>query len=169
MWWSDQIDPDGLSQGDIVDELVFANVYPLTPVERKSVHGHSGWVVLPNWPTKADHTCHVAAIARKGLGLILSHSCDIDKKNKKSRIFTAPLAPLSDLTGDQQIAVLEQLRVSLFPLLGTRRGDLYADLRLAVALDQRLFEERNRIASMTEEGRKRLQVQLVKLFTRLED
>ncbi len=136
--WAAELDPDGLSQGDVVEDLYFANVYPLAPAITHSVNGKSGWLASP-WREDENGVCSVVARARKGLGLVLSHSCDIDKKNKKSRVFAALVDRLSRLNEEEQRKVLGQERIALFPLVGTSRGNLYADLRLAMALDPRLF------------------------------
>jgi hypothetical protein len=163
--WAPQLDPDGLSQGDLVDDLVFANVHPLTPARKTSVHGQSGWVAQ-HWNPDSDGVCHVVARAKKSMGLVLSHSCDIDKKQKKSRIFVAPVVPLATLAQAEQAKVMEQARIAAFPLAASLRGDLYADLRLAMAIDPRMVDDKNRLASMTETGREMLQARMVVLFTR---
>jgi hypothetical protein len=166
--WAEQLDPAGLSQGDLVDGLIFTNVHPVTAVERSSLKGASGWLNQPKLKTDGDGKCNVVCAARLGAGLILSHSCDIDKGQKKSRILAAPVLPITNLPDAEQASILSQRRIAHFPLAGTPRGDLYADLRLATAFDPRVLDEKNRFASMTDEGREMLHARLVMLFTRRE-
>lgn len=167
--WAETLDAEGLSQGDLVEDLPFANVYPIAPVIKTSIHGKPGWLQTQALTEDGDGMCNVVTRVRRGTGLVLSYSCDIDKRNKKSRIFTAPVDLLSKLPLAEQQRVIEQSRVNLFPLVGTGHGDFYADLRLAMALDQRLFDNHRRLASMTDEGRLMLQARLAFLFTRRED
>jgi hypothetical protein len=158
--WAPQLDGEGLSQGDLVDSLIFANVDPLTPVAKQANRGKPGYIEAP-WQEDKDGFGLIVARAKRSVGLVLSHSCDIDKGSSKSRISVAPVHPMSRLNEDEQQKVIGQARVALFPLMGTARGDLYADFRLATALDARLFQDDARIQSMDEEGRQMLQSRLI--------
>jgi hypothetical protein len=167
VFWAEQLDPEGLSQGDVIDGVVFANVHPLSPAQKTSIRGQSGWLAAP-WTPDGDGFCSVVARARKAMGLVLTHSCDIDKRHRKARIFVAPVQELSRLPANEQQIVLAQERIALFPLVGSVRGDLYADLRSASAIDPRMIDEKARVQSMTDSGRKMLQARLVTLFTRID-
>ncbi len=165
-WIAECLNPDGLSQGDIVDGLVFGTFHPITWVKPESVHGKSGWLTIDAPWFDENSQVRVVAKVLPSMGLVLSHSCDIDKKNRKSRVLTAPVQPLSSLSVEEQLKVLERRRLSKFPLVGTPQGDLVADLRLAMALDQKLFDQDKRIASLSQDGVSSLQNVLIQLFAR---
>jgi hypothetical protein len=164
--WAPQLDAEGLSQGDLVEDLYFANLHPITAVSKQNHHGKPGYIEA-QWKEDREGIGLLVVRARRSLGLVLSHSCDIDKGSSKSRVMVAPVVLLSRYNDEEQQKIIGQTRVALFPLVGTVRGDMVADLRLAMAFDPRLFRDGARVQSMTDSGRKMLQSRLIFLYSRL--
>jgi len=132
--WADQLDPLGLSQGDLVEDIVFANVAELMVVHRSTISkSKPAWLPQEQWKGDAQGMCHVIAKARKAPGLVLSHSCEIDKPHRKIRVFMAPVVSIDSITDESlRASIMEQKREAFFPLAGVPgRGDFYADLRWA--------------------------------------
>jgi hypothetical protein len=170
-WWASTLEAR-LSQGDVLDEVPVATLaYP--PVALKKLTARAAtqqWAETTDWsPARGDELTHCLARSRRAAVLVLSHSCDLDKEEKKQRVLVAPAFPLSALPARSRTSVEQQQRFSLMPLVDVPGlGDLYGDLRLATSIDRRILQDANRIASMSPTGVKRLQAQLVAFLVRLD-
>lgn len=166
-WWLDVPDPR-LSQGDVVTGIPFAALaYPPTHVHKQVVKGGlAAWVETPEEQRKPAGY-FVAKGKRSALVLVLSHSCELDKNERKGRVVVCEASPADRLQGEARDVVFAQRRRSLMPLPGVPElGDYYADLRTIQTVDRRIVETGTRASSMTDEARLRLQTQIAAFFAR---
>jgi len=165
-WWLEDLATE-LSQGDIVRGVIVG--LPVCPpiFLQKTTAKANQEVWSPGTP-KPDHNGIVRVLAegRQCDVLVVSHGCEIDKKDSKKRILVAPVGTADRLSTSRN-AVFEQREHALFPLPEVPQlGDCYADLRLIHPVDLGFLRPENRLASMTEDGMVRLQAQLIGFFTR---
>jgi hypothetical protein len=164
-WWLQNLAAE-LSQGDIVHGVVVGlPVHPAVHLQKTTVKGNQQ-VWSPGSPNPdSNGILRLLAEGRECDVLVVSHSCEIDKKDRKKRVLIAPIATADRLSTSRE-AVFEQREPALFPLLDVPQlGDCYADLRLIHPVDRGFLRNEDRLASMTEEGVVRLQAQLVGFFT----
>lgn len=165
-WWTDQ--PDArLSQGDVLRDIPIASaVHPLVAVRyRDGKGGNRFW-----YPAAVDDKAQLIAKGSVGLGIVLSHSCDLDKNESKGVALVAPVRLAANLAPEHWLNVMAQRRRSLLPLPDVpSNGDCYADLRMMTFVDRRFLTADNKLASMTEAATERLQNQLFAFFVRPED
>ena len=161
-----------MSQGDVVEEVPFCMVsVPITHLKYVSLRENKpGWAESST-PVirKTDQKKYVLACGETRLGLVLSHDCDLDKPRANQRVLVAPIQQIAVLETTLQGTILEQRHLALMPLpaLGSV-GDSYADLRLMVSVPRETISDDKRIASLTDDGRERLQVQIMKFLFRRE-
>lgn len=117
-------------------------------------------------PFKTDATGLYIARGRIIRVLVVSHSCEIEKRDD-ARVLVAMTAPLANVQDPAKRAkILEQKRRAFMPLPAVpNAGDLYADLRMIAYAEQSLLSDRK--FSMTEDGVVRLRAQLIEYFTRM--
>src|SRR5882672_8276293 len=101
-----------LSQGDIVAALpTFLPSIPVQPLRHATMKGGaSGWMENDAPVKDRDGREHFLGVGRVIPGLVLSHSCELDKEDRgKRRVTVAPIAPLSSV-GDSAVreAILAQ-------------------------------------------------------------
>jgi hypothetical protein len=144
---------------------------PVTHLKYTSLRdSKAGWAETPNPVVrKTDQKKYLLAQGEVRPALVLSHDCDLDKPRSNPRVLVAPIGLMSILEPGTQITILEQRHLALLPLpaLGTL-GDCFADLRLVTVVPRDVVLEANRIASLTDEGRERLQVQISRFLFRRE-
>lgn len=164
-WWRSELDPEGLSQGDVTSPLPVA--VSVTPPKRLAKGTGRGGVEI--WTSSVDTSKkNFLFEGAEAPVLVVSHSCDLDKHERRGRVLVAPMRSVEALTPDVRASVMNQERIALMPLPDVPGlGSHYADLRLISPLPIELINEDVRIASMSTEGLERLQVQLVKFFTRI--
>ena len=76
-WWASALEAR-LSQGDLIGENVFALArHPVVPLVKTSWNGQSAFRES-EWTPDGNGTCDVLALARKGIALVLTHSCERD-------------------------------------------------------------------------------------------
>lgn|GEM_PF-1724246 len=171
-WWLERPGV-GLSQGDVVDVLgIGTPVHPREPLQRKTFPGGAmAWsVVRDEEATDANGMLHMLAKGRLHNAIAISHSCDIDKGERKGRILVCPISDAALLSETARQAVFAQLRRSLFPLPAVPGlGDRYTDLRLIQPFDKKALEDRPRLASMTQAATQRLQLQLMGFLARYDE
>lgn len=165
-WWRDALNPQGLSQGDIIEKAPVA-VSKVPPVSLIRTTGKKGIEIWQSGDADAElksflFTGNIFPV------VVLSHSCDLDKKEKKAKVIVAPIRTINSLIDQVRDTVMKQSRRALMPLPEIPTlGTYYADLRMMAFIDRKLTEQK-RIASMTDMGGRRLQAQLVAFFTRLD-
>lgn len=168
-WWLDELFPD-LSQGDILEEMLFtAPVFPPTSVARGTGKGGKEiWTPDSQFKDAKGGKVSTLAEGRVASGLVLSHSCELDKVDKKNgRVTVVPILPIS-MMGDKQEEILNQEIRALLPLPDIPGvGTCVADLRLPVALSRSYIDTRRRICSMTDDARLRLHAQMAGFFFRV--
>jgi hypothetical protein len=168
-WWLSDVRAE-ISQGDAFADVPFSIlVNPLTHLRYTEIgRGKSGWAETADPVVhKATQRAHALAALKMQLGIILSHDCEIDKPKDRHRILMAPIAPVAELPGDAQAAVLSQRHRALVPVGELRQlGQCFADLRGMTAVPAHLAKGNSRIASMTDGGRARLQGYLVSFLLR---
>jgi hypothetical protein len=169
-WWAPQLDGHELSQGDVFDKVVTAvQLAPPQFVTKAALKGgKQGWRSLGSFKLGEDGLCWLISRGAPRLSLVMSHGCEIDKTEKKKRIIVAPVGRIETISDPTARAlVLGEKRFSLMPLPGLPGiGDCYADLRLIQPVPREALQARHRLASMTEDGRLRLQAQVERFFTR---
>ena len=167
-WWRPELNDAGLSQGDVIQDLPFA-ISTNPPTRLKKTTGKGGvetWV--PTSQSSGASQQHFLFEGKEALGLVVSHSCDLDKRAARLRVLVAPIRPITALEPEVQEKVMEQTRIPLMPLPELPGvGDSYVDLRSIIAVPRKLIPDAARVASMSDEGLERLQAQLVLFFTRL--
>jgi hypothetical protein len=169
-WWLPDLQP-ALSQGDVLLDCVAgaAVVHPRQAVKRASLAGAAdAWVVDPAETPDQNDILTLLAKGRISAALVVSHSCELDKGERKARVHVAEVRPMASLQPDARERIMSQSRISLMPLpdLPTL-GDCYADLRTIGGIDRRAALAAPKVASMTDAAVARLQAQLVAFFTRL--
>jgi hypothetical protein len=169
-WWA-TTPVASLSQGDVIGNVpVAVVVHPLAPLEKKDLVGQRGaWVPLQAWTPDKDEMGHVLGKGRLIPVIVLTESCQIDKNESKGRVIVAPIYSAQRLRDDNERALVwGQQRRSKMPLDAVPTiGASYADLRMTTAIDQRFLDVNNRIAQLSEDGVRRLQMQLLAFFTGL--
>lgn len=170
-WWRGELNTDGLSQGDLVKPLPFATtVVPPERIKRKTARGGAQTLASCGWSPVASTGKELFLFQGKGgFALVISHSCDLDKRERRSPVLCAPVRAADALPDHVRQRVFAQERISLMPLPAIPgHGDHYADLRSISPMPRELLAEESRIASMSPHGLSRLLAQLVKFFTRIE-
>lgn len=140
-------------------------VHPLVQLDKRTGKGNTEtWV-----PSKDNPKCdHLLSKGRPEVCIVLSHSCDLDKKERSGRVIVAPAKPLDRVQEPVRQLILAQERLSMMPLPNVPGlGDLYVDLRVMLSLYRQHCEQARKLASMTAEGQKRLQAQLIAFFARV--
>jgi hypothetical protein len=170
-WWALTPAP-ALSQGDVIPDVPVAVVrYPVTGVKIEILPGtKKAWVEVPE--PIADHNGVAPMLARGSVVpvLVLTDSCQLDKRETKDRVIVAPVLRADRLPPQDQERIWAQTRKSKFPLqLLPELGDCYADLRVITAIDRRFLDAERRLAQLSPAGVIRLQAQLVGFFTGLSD
>lgn len=167
-WWAPALEPR-LSQGDLLDDTVFALArHPLTPLTKASLGGKPGYVP-GDWSPDSNGVAELLAAGRRGYALVLTHSCELDKAKAGGRVIVCPVQPIATIPTDQRPEIYAQKPWSKMPLpsvLG--RGDFVADLHLSMAIDRRVVDTTPRLTSMTKDARRRLRLQLIAFYTRLD-
>ena len=161
-WWAEQLQGK-LSQGDIVADLpIFHATLPVRHLKKTTYKNNtSGWVESDD--PKGDFL----ATGKQSSAIVISHSCDLDKR--KGRVIVAPIASIASVPDEHRQKILEQKHYALMPLPDIPGiGTYFADLRSISVLHREIVESNRRIASMSEIATKRLQIQIIAFFTRLE-
>ncbi|MBI4190299.1 MAG: hypothetical protein HY525_07140 [Betaproteobacteria bacterium] len=171
-WWGEQVESD-LSQGDIVANLpIFLLVSPLKYLRHTNLRGNTpGWMDSDSPVVDRDGRTRLHAIGKSLPGLVLSHSCELDKRDRrKRRVIVAPIVPIGTVSDVAlRDSILAQAQYASMPLPDIPGlGTYYADLRSIVTLDRDIVDKGKRLASMTELAQKRLWAQLVAFFLRKE-
>src|SRR5262245_28894341 len=112
-WWRSQLNPEGLSQGDVIEPVpVAVPVVPPTRLKRTTAKGDA-----EVWRATTDEEQrHWLFTGQAAYVLVVSHSCDLDKNEKKGRVLVAATRRLDDLDDATRSRVLAQGRRSLMPL-----------------------------------------------------
>lgn len=173
-WWAATLNSKGLSQGDLVSGQLVGTVYgpPFIFLGRNTTHPKGKSVHWPQTgaldPFRTDATGLYIARGRVARVLVVSHSCELDKKDD-ARVLVAMTAPLSVVQDSaKRVAILNQKRRAFMPLPGIPgEEDHYADLRTISYVERKLILDSSREQSMTEEAVVRLRAQLIEYFTRM--
>jgi hypothetical protein len=173
--WAGELNPLGLSQGDIVTALPIGTTYvPITymgrnswprqvdGVERKYLPQEDSLVEFPG-----DTSGLFLARGRILHSIVISHSCEIDNKpDRRGRVVVAPIASLAPLEEKVRDNILGGERRAFMPLRGIPNlGDYYADLRNTSYLDRKIIGDR--MVSMNNDGVAYLQIHVIAFFSRL--
>ena len=166
-WWLESV-RDLLSQGDVLESVTFSvGKFPLVTLQKRTLPGKAtGWAE-DTWSPNAEGIGHSLAEGRRLPALVVSHDCEMDKPKRRVLVHVAPIVELRRLPTEEQEKVLSQQRPSLLPLQGMppTNGEYFADLRAITPVDLRVVTASVRIASMTDDGRDRLQAQLISFWT----
>jgi hypothetical protein len=171
-WWAEQLE-SVLSQGDIVARVPIARpVSPQKYLEKwplaKGTPG--GWKESLDPVRKGSDDLYFLSAGRVVHGLMLSHSCELDKGGASNkRVVVAPVLPIDDIAESQRENLLAQKYFNLMPLPEIPGiGTCYANLRLITSIHRDVIGNETRVASMTPAALKRLMAQLAAFFMRLE-
>lgn len=169
-WWRTELNPQGLSQGDVIQLLISGSaVVPVRALQNRPLRGGKpGWEELTRWSPGNNDVGHYLAAGKMLPCLVISHSCDLEKPKETARVHIAPIRPLTAFAPEERELVLQRSRANLVPLSDIPGwDDSCADLRCISYVDRRMVEASERVVSMTEEGTKIFQAQLVFFFTRI--
>ena len=110
----------------------------------------------------------VVAFCQLAFGMVISHDCEIDKDTKHRLI--ALIRPLDPLPAQDQQTIREHRNVSdcYLPAYPGIIGESYVDFRRMTTLHPTILQNTERVLSLTEEGLKYLQIQLIRFVTRLD-
>lgn len=171
-WWAEAVQT-ALSQGDIVTGLpLFSVPAPVPFLTKKSIKGgQEAW--LQTEAPAATTATPISALAngKMSAAIVLSHSCELDKKRNGPRVLMAPVKPLGELGLSDEVTaqVLQQQVFALLPLPDVPSiGTLVADLRCTTSVPRAIVDDGTRVASMTTAALRRLAAQLVGFYLRLE-
>nr|WP_311527975.1 hypothetical protein [uncultured Ralstonia sp.] len=171
-WWAEAVQT-ALSQGDIVTGLpLFSVLAPVPFLTKKSIKGgQEAWIQTEAPATTTTTPISALANGKMSAAIVLSHSCELDKKRNGARVLMAPVKPLGELGLSEEAAaqVLQQQVFALFPLPDVPGiGTVVADLRSTTSVPRAIVDDGTRIASMTTAALRRLAAQLVGFYLRLE-
>lgn len=148
--WLGALD-DSLSQGDVVRPVPLpVAAFEMQTLQSTVFKGNRPGYVVEASP-KADHNDIFTILARGPVGpvVVLSHSCELDKEQKKGRVIVTHVRTASKLAPDGWARVVQRERLALIPLPGVPElGDCYADLREMTTVDRRFLALNTRLASM---------------------
>lgn len=173
-WWRRELNPEGLSQGDILSDVLVGSAHDPRAYLGRDVTTKGTKKVWPEAPTfdtfKTDQTGYYIARGRQGYGIVLSHSCDLDKGRDKSGVLVALVSPMSQIQNPtQRNSILAQRHFAFLPLPDIPGlGTCYADLRRINYVARKSIQNESRLASMSADGATRLHAQLIGFFTRLD-
>ena len=166
-WWATNIEVD-ISQGDIVSLFSFAVLNePVKYLKKMNTlsNGLTGWTEQSNPAPDKKNAIHYLAKGKDLPGIIVSHSCDIDKNSKY--ILVAPIGHIDFLKPEVIRTIEDQSNIRLFGIPNNPNfGDGYADLRCITAIKSTVVKGLTRSASMTGQAQNLLQARLVEFFTR---
>lgn len=164
-WWLPEKFPN-LSQGDVVARLPLGiPTSPLIHLSKKTLSGNqSAWVEGP--PNDDSESGFLLIKTRRLLSIVLTHDCQLDKSKRKPRVQLAPVIELDRLNSEEKTLVINQRSLSQLVLPDIPQvGSCYADLKNIFTVDKGLIgDDTMRIASMTDQGKDRLQWQLIAYF-----
>ena len=168
-WWLEQL-REQISQGDVYDNVPFSLlVEPLTHLRYADGPKKTpAWAENPD-PVqhKATQRAHILSAYRPAPGILLTHDCEIDKAKTRPRWLLAPVLLIKDLKPGAQTQVLTQKHLALVPLPGLGAlGDCFADLRNMTTIPEVLVKGNERLGSMTDVARLRLEGYLVAFLLR---
>lgn len=166
---------DDLSQGDLLgDTWIGSQPSPRVGLKRGATAkgGSVIWNEQDTWTAGSDGCGYFLGRGRQAYSLVLSHSCEIDKRGGKAPVLVAPVLSLLDHTKDEsQREFVRAGRRYAFFYLGNLPcgldGEFYADLRAITYLPRAVLDELPRIASGSGAGVQELSTHLVAFFTRV--
>ena len=125
------------------------------------------FVAMP--PPNMGNRARLVTHSGLDLGMLLSHECVVDKGGHAPITF-ARILPITTASGAGRDAIRNGANYQAFYLPGIEGlvQESYVDFRLIVAIDPSLASQFRRIASLTQEGRDSLRIQLILYWTRLE-
>lgn len=152
--WAAQVDPEGLSQGDVLEPLPVVSLWnPISPISKNESGKGVRWLPSSE-PSQGSEGYFVARGARLPV-LVLSDCCELDKERDRERVIVAAIRPLNTLQAADQQTVRDGKNFSYAPLLNIPEyGDCYANFRLTVSLRKESVDTARRVASMTDSGRR---------------
>lgn len=172
-YWAESLATE-LSQGDLLEGVwVGSQFHPRAGLQRgpTAKGGAVTWIELSEWKSGADGRGHFLARGRSTSALVLSQSCEIDKKGGSAPVLIAPVLDLGATVSahaDQE-NIRRGLRYAFFPLEG--RADLlqesYVDFRAISYVPRAVLDASKRMASGSDAGLRRLEAHLVAFFTRI--
>jgi hypothetical protein len=156
------------SQGDLVRAAPSVHVESLDCLVRIDAKRYE---VRDSAPPQTDlsrkHAAHATAI--RGLSVLLTHDCEIDKNVRRATVMLALVRTLDGVPYDQRDGFRQNTRhralyVGALDEMGGKES--YVDLRIVTTVRRDAFELLERPASMNEDGRRMLREQVFRFFTR---
>jgi hypothetical protein len=165
-WYAAALRAD-ISQGDVFSGVPFSTPKePLTHLTKGSAKNVSVmWIPSEGGDVGVTQPKHCLAHYRMGHGIVVSHDCAIDKPNRTTRFLFAPLSPLEALDPKVQDQVRNQAHLAYMylPAIG-EIPESCVDLRFICPLARDFVDSFKRVASLSDEGRERLQTAIVAFF-----
>ena len=170
-WWLEGLNPKGLSQGDIVSQVLSGTTdQPLKHLGKESMNKGPKryWPEVDSFqPSKTDGRGLYVARGRVTFAIVVSHNCELDKSKQ---VLLAPIAELARVNDQKsKETILSQQRRAFLPLPNIPGlGTYYADFRVMGYSERNSILDANRQASMSDIGVLRLRTQIVAFFTRID-
>ena len=154
-----------LWQGDVFEGVPWSVIRQLDYVQPTGEHGR--YLGVP--PPPSGGRGRLVTASGSGLGMLLSHECVVDKGGMAPLTF-ARVLPITTYGERGRDAIRQGANYQTFhiPRVDGVLDESYVDFRLVAAIDPQLLGRFRRIASLTEEGRASLRLQMILYWTRLE-
>jgi len=167
-FWASEL-AEELSQGDLLaGAWVGCTIHPRTALKKVTgKHGATLWHEASSLVPGTDGKAPYLSRGQQALTLVLSQSCEIDKKGGKLPVLLAPVLPLSNLPSQMQENVRAARRHAFLhvPAVGSV-PESYCDLRAICFVPRPVVDELGRIASTSEEGELRIAAQVMMFLFR---
>jgi hypothetical protein len=173
-FWAAEV-ADDLSQGDVVAGVWIGSQF--TP-RASLVRGPTQKGGIEVWRQGTDLALdpktnygHFLARGRESLAMVLTESCEIDKKQKAVPVLVAPLIALEMIKDEKhRDTIRQERRHAFFPIeaLQGKFEESYVDLRAITYLPRDVLDGADRVASVTSSGVQRLAAHIVGFFTRID-
>lgn len=170
-YWAEAL-AEEISQGDLLDGAwIGTSASPRVGLKKAPTKSKGGvsWDESV-WTSDANNLGHFLARGRKVHALVLSQSCEIDKKGGVLPVLLAPIFPLSVIQSEE---IRQKTRMGerfaflyLDPIEGVIE-ESYVDLRAITYVPRAVVDQCTRKASAGVDGTDRLSAQLVAFFTRI--
>ena len=172
-WWLPSLNPAGLSQGDLVADVVQGTAWdPIVLLGRDAQTKGSNklWPQVDKFSKfKTDSSGLFVGRGVVTRALVVSHNCEIDKGPGSPKVLVAPVFSISKITDDAaRASIMAGARRAFMPLPAPDVDeDYYADFRQINYVLKGLLPDERRLFSMTDDGVLRVKAQLVEFFTRV--
>lgn len=170
-FWAAGIAPE-LSQGDLLSGVwVGSSVSPRKALQAgQTLKGGTATWVEGGWKPAADGAGNFLARGRDVESIVISQSCELDKKGSSAPVLIAPVFQLRVVQEEHRDRIRSGSRYAFLylPAVEGLFEESYADLRMLNYVQRKLIDEGERRLSVTQKGEARLAAQVVAFLTRID-